>query len=157
VQEGRAINTQETDPVKRLGKPKFSRVFSPFSFRQIFRIHPLSADYFYSYRRIANISGVDRIQSRPFTTLEVLQATTINEEGAGEEDKRSLVEVYEVRTCYCPLKQRVYRMHTLCFCNRFGTVHLAFATNTGVEHAVPSNDGGWIWHVGRKARKEAKT
>jgi hypothetical protein len=36
VREGRAINTQETDPVKRLGKPKFFRVFSPFSFRQIF-------------------------------------------------------------------------------------------------------------------------
>jgi len=36
VQEGRAINTQETDPVKRLGKPKFSRVYSPFSFRQMF-------------------------------------------------------------------------------------------------------------------------
>lgn len=36
VQEGRAINTQETDPVKRLGRPKIARVYSPFSFRQIF-------------------------------------------------------------------------------------------------------------------------
>ena len=31
------------------------------------------------------------------------------------------------------------------------------ATYTGVKHAVSANDGGWIWHVGRKARKEAKT
>ena len=30
------FNTQETDPVKRLGKPKISRVYSPLSFRQIF-------------------------------------------------------------------------------------------------------------------------
>lgn len=36
VREGRAINTQETDPVKRLGKPRISHVYSPFSFRQIF-------------------------------------------------------------------------------------------------------------------------
>jgi hypothetical protein len=30
--------------------------------------------------------------------LEVLQATKVDEEGAGEEDERSLVEVHEVRT-----------------------------------------------------------
>ena len=34
---------------------------------------------------------------------------------------------------------------------------LGFATNTQVEHAVPSNDSGWVWYVARKARKDAKT
>ena len=30
------------------------------------------------------------------------------------------------------------------------------AINTRVKHAVSPNDGGWIWYVGGKARKEAK-
>ena len=35
VGSGRLLNQEEQDPVKRLGKPRFSAVYAPFSFRQI--------------------------------------------------------------------------------------------------------------------------